>query len=248
MFVSRIIKNILLRIYRYFNPNIEKSVDNSILIVDKKTGRELPLEELNKLRERFRRSYRQYSKNSQIKIGDFTYGYPKIILFANHNGKSVKIGKFCSIAGGVKIFLGGMHMIDWVTMYPFSWFLNFYRYKQKDELPKTDDVIIGNDVWIGKDVTIMSGAKIGDGCIIGTAALVTQNKQLPDYTIWGGVPAKQIGTRFSPEIIENLKGIKWWDWSDKEICDAIPLLLDNDIAALIEYYKGVSNEKDRQRT
>jgi acetyltransferase-like isoleucine patch superfamily enzyme len=175
-------------------------------------------------------------------------GLRKIIVFLDHNGKSIKIGKFCSISSGVKIFLGGSHVTDWVTTYPFYVFLNFCRYKYKDVLPKTDDVIIGNDVWIGKDVTIMSGAKIGDGCIIGTAALVTQNKQLPPYTIWGGVPAKQIGTRFSPEVIENLKEIKWWDWTDREICAAIPLLLNNDIAALIKYNEGVLNEKDRQRT
>jgi acetyltransferase-like isoleucine patch superfamily enzyme len=241
MFVSRnaIVKKLFWKIWRYFSPDIEVGVYEPIIITDKRAGQELPLEELNELRNRLRRGHRWYSRNSQMKIGDFTYGYPKIILFVNHNGKSVKIGKFCSIASGVKIFLGGGHTVDWVTTYPFYDFLNFYRYKQRDVLSKTDDVIIGNDVWIGKDVTIMSGAKIGDGCIIGTAALVTQNKHLPDYTIWGGVPAKQIGTRFPSDVIESLKKIKWWDWPDGKICNAIPLLLNNDIAALIEYHKGV---------
>jgi acetyltransferase-like isoleucine patch superfamily enzyme len=52
---------------------------------------------------------------------------------------------------------------------------------------------IGNDVWIGANVSIMSGVKIGDGCIIAAGAIVT--KDIPTYSIVGGVPAKIIKTR-----------------------------------------------------
>src|SRR5689334_1160871 len=51
-------------------------------------------------------------------IGRHTYGSPEI-LFAS-SGASLTIGQFCSIANGVKIFLGGEHRLDWVTTYPFS--------------------------------------------------------------------------------------------------------------------------------
>ena len=60
------------------------------------------------------------------------------------------------------------------------------------------DIIIGNDVWIGCEAVIFSGVTIGDGAIIGTRAVVT--KDVPPYTIVGGVPAKPIRKRFDEDI------------------------------------------------
>lgn len=54
-------------------------------------------------------------------------------------------------------------------------------------------VIVGNDVWIGARVIIMPGVTIGTGCIIGAGAVVT--KDVPDYAVVGGVPAKIIKYR-----------------------------------------------------
>ena len=55
------------------------------------------------------------------------------------------------------------------------------------------DVIIGNDVWIGANVTIVAGVTIGDGCVIAAGSVVT--KDIPPYSIAGGVPAKVIKCR-----------------------------------------------------
>ena len=60
---------------------------------------------------------------------------------------------------------------------------------------------------------ILDGVTIGNGAIIWSKAVVVSN--VPDYAIVVGVPAKVIKYRFSPEIIEELKRIKWWDL-DKE--------------------------------
>ena len=82
-------------------------------------------------------------------------------------------------------------------------------------LPKLKKTIIGNDVWIGQRVVVKSGCRIGDGAVVGAGAVVT--KDVPPYAIVGGVPAKVIRMRFSEDIIERLKEIKWWDYSDDRL-------------------------------
>ena len=77
------------------------------------------------------------------------------------------------------------------------------------------DIIIGNDVWIGYEAVILSGVTIGAGAGIGTRAVVT--KDVPSYTIVGGVPAKPIRKRFSEDTISTLLKIKWWDWPEERI-------------------------------
>ena len=85
----------------------------------------------------------------------------------------------------------------------------------RDAWDNKGDIVIGNDVWIGYEAVIMAGVHIGDGAIIGTRAVVT--KDVPPYTIVGGVPAKIIRKRFDDDTIELLKKMQWWNWSKKRI-------------------------------
>ena len=64
------------------------------------------------------------------------------------------------------------------------------------------DIVIGNDVWIGYEAVILAGVTIGDGAIIGARAVVT--KDVPPYTVVGGVPARQIKRRFPEQILNEL--------------------------------------------
>ena len=92
------------------------------------------------------------------------------------------------------------------------------------------DIVIGNDVWIGYDAVIMAGVRIGDGAIIGTRAVVT--KDVEPYSIVGGVPAKEIRKRFSPEVIKKLMELQWWNWPIEKIKDAIRNIQSGNIDAL----------------
>lgn len=90
--------------------------------------------------------------------------------------------------------------------------------------------MIGNDVWIGYEAVVMSGVKIGDGAIIGTRAVVI--KDVPPYTIVGGVPARPIRKRFDDAVIERLEALRWWDWDEEKIRRSIPAIQAGDLAAL----------------
>ena len=94
------------------------------------------------------------------------------------------------------------------------------------------DIIIGNDVWIGYEAVILPGVTIGDGAVIGCRAVVT--KDVPPYTIVGGVPAKPIRKRFDEETIKELQKIKWWDWPEEKIAGKIPAIQAGDLEELRE--------------
>lgn len=146
---------------------------------------------------------------------------------------TLKIGKFCSIADGVTIFLGGNHRIDWITTYPFNVLNNdFPNASSVIGHPSTKgDVIIGNDVWIGKGASIMSGVSVGDGAVIAANSTITKN--VSPYEIVGGNPAKHIRFRFPDNTIQKLLQIKWWDWEIELINRKVKTLCASDVEEFI---------------
>lgn len=166
-------------------------------------------------------------RDKKYEIGDYTYGNPKI-LFENKDS-NLTIGKFCSIADEVTIFLGGNHRTDWISTYPFNVFNKvFPEAKEIEGHPSTKgNVIIGNDVWIGRAVIIMSGVTIGDGAVIAAGALVSKN--IGDYEVWGGNPAKFLKKRFTDEKIKVLQDLKWWNYDIAVIRENINLLCADNI-------------------
>ena len=94
------------------------------------------------------------------------------------------------------------------------------------------DIVIGNDVWIGYEAVIMAGVHIGNGAIIAARAVVT--KDVPPYTIVGGVPARPIRKRFDKETIRQLETLKWWEWSAEKIRRCLPYIRKGDINGLLQ--------------
>lgn len=135
------------------------------------------------------------------------------------NGDKLTIGKFCSIASGSRfLFNSANHSLKSLATYTFPIFFEEWGLDKKNVATAWDnkgDIVIGNDVWIGFEAVIMAGVTIGDGAIIGARAVVT--KDVPPYSIVGGVPAKIIRKRFSDDVIEKLLKLKWWDWPDERI-------------------------------
>ena len=179
--------------------------------------------------------YHENVRKNLLKVGRYTYGASGIQIDHYQGSESkVTIGAFCSIAKNVRIITGGIHPPDWVALFPFRivWGLPGAL---SDGIPTTKGPVnIENDVWIGTDVTILSGVNIGSGAIVLAGAMVT--KDIPPYSIAGGVPAKVINERFTADQIEQLLKIKWWQWSDEKIRRAIPLLSANTINEFINQY------------
>lgn len=158
-----------------------------------------------------------------VSVGKWSYGFWDVIQ-QNPTGIAT-VGAFCSIAPNVQVTAQN-HPIDAVTTSPITYAAN-RGFVKEDRVnfagqEKNDRVIIGNDVWIGQNVTILPSVKIGDGAVIAAGAVVTKN--VPDYSIVGGVPAKIIRYRFGDEVIDALQNAKWWEWKDSEIRNKIELL------------------------
>lgn len=123
-----------------------------------------------------------------------------------------RIGSFTSIGPQVLIGLGEHPADGFVSTHPM-----FYSDRGQsnpvivdkplfDEMPTTE---IGNDVWIGARAVLRTGVKIGDGAIVAAGAVVVKNVE--PFSIVGGVPAKHIRYRFSPEEIERIRESDWWN-------------------------------------
>lgn len=145
-----------------------------------------------------------------VSFGRYTYcGYNCTMLNTN-------IGAFTSISDNVVIG-GAMHPMDWVSTSTVFYHGRDSIKKLFSEYKREPDKVteIGNDVWIGINVVIKQGVKIGNGAVIGMGSVVT--KDVPDYSIYAGNPAKLIRYRFEPEIIEGLLESKWWNLPDEEL-------------------------------
>lgn len=187
---------------------------------------------LDRLRRLFVKRKKKLSlqeRYPQYAIGRHSYGDLKV----HHWGEAatLKIGAFCSIAGDVRIFLGGEHRTDWVTTFPFSELWEQQAGASAGHPHTRGDVIIGNDVWIGNQALILSGVRIGDGAVIGARAVVT--KDVPPYAIIAGNPARLVRYRFAPDVVERLTRIAWWNWDDERIGALLPLMLSNAVEAFL---------------
>lgn len=150
------------------------------------------------------------------------------------NNDKLIIGKYCSIACGAKfMFTSGNHNMTSLSTYPFPIFYEEWGLSGADITEAWDnhgDIVIGNDVWIGYEAVIMQGVHVGDGAIIGTRAVVT--KDVPPYTIVGGIPAKEIRKRFSEDIIAKLIKLQWWNWDDETVKNHLPNIMKANVKLL----------------
>ena len=205
--------------------------------------------DLKKLYPRTGDTQTVYLKNTitdpSIQVGDYTiyndfvndpadFEKNNVLYHYPVNQDRLIIGKFCSIACGAKfLFNSANHTLSSLSSYPFPLFFEEWGLDKQNVTASWDnkgDIIIGNDVWIGFEAVILAGVTIGDGAIIGARAVVT--KDVPPYTIVGGVPAKPIRKRFSDEDIATLLTLKWWDLPPAQILERIKFIQSGNLIDL----------------
>lgn len=144
-----------------------------------------------------------YLKLKKVRFGKNVFIAKNSIIYCGQNlviGDNVLIGENAKIHCHGKITIGD-NFLSAPGLTINSGSHDIYTMK-----PIVQEVEIGKNVWCGVNVTILSGVKIGDNTVIGACSLV--NKDVPSYSLYGGVPAKKIK---EIEIIENNVKWKWYE-------------------------------------
>lgn len=102
--------------------------------------------------------------------------------FFNTNSGRIKIGEATFAGSGVSI-LAGSHDPQLTG-----------ELRRDAEATEGCDIEIGRGVWLASGCTLLGPCRVGDNAVIAAGAVVTPGTEVPEGTIWGGVPAKQIGT------------------------------------------------------
>lgn len=176
--------------------------------------------------------YQLASLYPQYAIGRGTYAGATFRIIDHSEGSTLTIGSYCSFADNVLIMLGANHRTDWITTYPFTHFLDKYRAISGHPASK-GNVVIGSDVWIGCNVIILSGVSIGHGAVVGAGSVVTKN--IGNYEVFAGCPAKYIKKRFDDNVIDALVKSEWWNWPVEEVEACVPLLCSSNYKDFVKY-------------
>lgn len=159
----------------------------------------------------------QHSYLEYVEMGDYSYCGP-FCFFQN-----ATIGKFANIAAAVRLGPTA-HPMDRPTQHHFTYRRKMYGFAEEDDhrffaWRQEQRVYVGHDTWIGHGAIIMPNVTVGTGSVIGAGAVVT--KDIPDYAVAVGVPAKVVKMRFPDDIGEALMHIAWWDWPHERIRDRL---------------------------
>jgi len=167
-------------------------------------------------------------------LGDYSY------CVENTQIAYATIGKFANIAAHVRIY-ASMHPMQRASLHHFSYRSAWYFDGEGDDQDFFDwragqGITIGHDTWIGHGAVVMPGVKIGNGAIIGSNAVVT--KDIADFAIAVGVPARTIKQRFSDDIASRLDALAWWDWEHERLHAALADFREIPVEAFIEKHGG----------
>ncbi|MEO5806489.1 DapH/DapD/GlmU-related protein [Devosia sp.] len=167
-------------------------------------------------------------------LGDYSY------CVENTQIAYATIGKFANIAAHVRIY-ASMHPMQHASLHHFTYRSSWYFEGEVDNAEFFDwraeqRIHIGHDTWIGHGAVVMPGVRIGNGAVIGSNAVVTRD--VADFAIAVGVPARTIKQRFSDVVAARVDALAWWDWSHERLHAGLKDFRTLPIEAFLEKYEG----------
>lgn len=167
-------------------------------------------------------------------LGDYSY------CVENTQIAYATIGKFANIAAHVRIY-ASMHPYQRASLHHFTYRSSWYFDDAEDDAEffawrASTPISIGHDTWIGHGAIVMPGVRIGNGAIVGSGAVVT--KDVADFAIAVGVPAKTIRQRFPDAIAARLTDLAWWDWEHQRLRAALQDFRTLGIEAFLDKHEG----------
>ena len=178
---------------------------------------------------------RELAEAGVVEWGEHSYGAPVVHAYPGDRGRLV-VGRYCSFALEVEVFLGGEHRTDWVSTFPLREVNRLPGAHASGHPATRGDVVIGSDVWLGRGCLLRSGVHVGDGAVIGARAVVTRDVR--PYAVVAGNPARELRRRFSDQQIDGLLRIAWWDWPDSKVLGAVDLLNGAGVDEFLEHARG----------
>lgn len=166
---------------------------------------------------------------SNVRCGSFSYVNEHSLL------RGARVGRFTSIAPHFICGYGEhpAHLISTSPVFYSTKNQSGTSFATQDYFVEEKGTTIGHDVWIGARSFVRDGVKIGNGAIVAAGAVVV--KDVPDYAIVGGVPAKLIRYRFSEAVIAELLALEWWNRSEEDLRQAQPLFASDDIDSFLKW-------------
>jgi len=157
-------------------------------------------------------------QNYGVVAGAYSYGEG---LIPGAFPAGVTIGRYVSIAPGVRIFLRN-HPMERLSLHPF--FYNRRLGFLREDSIATGRLEIGHDAWLGERAIITPGcAKIGIGAVVGAGAVVTRD--VPDFAIVAGNPARLLRYRFDEKTRQLVLASRWWEHPVEEVAKHLPEML-----------------------
>ncbi|MBK5958322.1 chloramphenicol acetyltransferase [Rhodoplanes elegans] len=176
------------------------------------------------------------TKLLEAELGDYSY------VVNDSDIAYTTIGKFCSVAAMTRINPGN-HPMQRASQSHFTYRASAYFPGETDEAAffawrRSRHVTIGHDVWIGHGAVVLAGRRIGTGAVVAANAVVS--KDVPDYAIVVGNPARIVRRRFEDDIAARLIRLAWWDWSHEALHLALPDFRALSIEAFLDTYESRS--------
>src|SRR5262245_51151685 len=176
------------------------------------------------------------TKLLEVELADYSY------VVNDSDVAYTTFGKFCSIAAMTRINPGN-HPMQRASQSHFTYRASAYFAGETDEdeffaWRRSHRVTIGNDVWIGHGAIVLAGRSVGTGAVIAAGAVVT--KDVPDYAIVAGNPARLVRRRFPESVAERLQRLAWWNWSHDRLHAALPDFRSLAVGEFLDKYEEAS--------